>query len=258
MFNNIRKVDLTIASVFASLNFILILGFSYLLLNFEKQPDRVKFYKEVLEYLYYLAQIFLVLIALFALTQISFLIDQLQISKADIEIRTKRESIILSLQVCENFEKNILPKLIKINKFMKDRKIPKFNIETNNLTQEDDLEKMENWLEKWFISIKSILPEVINIINDLESFSAYFLKGLADEETAFSLVSAKYCKSIEDLFFFIKYSKVKNKNLDFPRKYNNILDLYELWVKKINNLEYFQLDPIGTSIDEYIKNENKR
>jgi hypothetical protein len=62
----------------------------------------------------------------------------------------------------------------------------------------------------------------------------FFTKGIADEQIAFSSISASYCGIIEELYPFICLYRPANQDNSY---FNDIIELYKLWKDRINNIE---------------------
>lgn len=89
-------------------------------------------------------------------------------------------------------------------------------------------------------------------INRLESIAAYFVTGVADEETGFKVIGRTFVDTIRtnyDILTLLQNQAGKGKNY-----YSNIIELYRVWAPRFSERE---LELAKNSIDAQLKNLNK-
>ncbi|GAQ48587.1 hypothetical protein FPK15_contig00013-0033 [Flavobacterium psychrophilum] len=65
----------------------------------------------------------------------------------------------------------------------------------------------------------------------MESFSTYFIKGVADEEIAYSSIGRTFCHSVENYSFDISFMRRE----DDLQVFNNLVALYHIWKSRLNS-----------------------
>jgi hypothetical protein len=167
-----------------------------------------------------------------AVQSVNLAAQQLEHSKRDLQIKSKRESIAFSIHQCEVLAADIIPKFDEIQKalmqngYLYPSKMPD---ETFPCELDQDQKGKEIWL-----SDAALRTNLINALNALEAFAMYFTTDLADEEIAFSpagLVFCNYCKQFQ-WFIGLFRSKTSAKPL-----YDNIVKLYEMWHPRLLTLQ---------------------
>lgn len=72
------------------------------------------------------------------------------------------------------------------------------------------------------LSCDSILPA----LNELEAISAYFVTGVGDEETGFSIIGKTFCHTVESKYDIISFLHDSGGGQPY---YSNIVILYGIW-----------------------------
>jgi hypothetical protein len=96
-------------------------------------------------------------------------------------------------------------------------------------------------------------------MNAIEAFAINFMKGVADEEIAYSSVGQTYCNSVKSSYF--QYSALRSKSLQ-SLPFQNTVDLYNVWSSRSNknkvkenmqklrqemeSMEDIHISPLGT------------
>jgi hypothetical protein len=158
-------------------------------------PDWFIILRAILEILYFTSGIVLAIAGLFAL-------KQLRIAKSDIKLRAQREAASLAAQQSEKFTESLMPLVNELKQHWLSKGLlePKTGgirpaqratfIELS-LSPEDERRYVERFL---------VAPEICTtLLNGLESFAIYFVKGVADEEVAFYSQGLEFCHLVEEL-----------------------------------------------------------
>jgi hypothetical protein len=183
--------------------------------------------RDITEVIYFISGIGLLIVGCYALKQI-------KIAKKSIQINSLRDSALLSAKQCERFAKIYLPEISKIRNDIRMKKLITFKGPVENFDDAKDFfekELTKAFFSKWGGQANiPFVSEILTLLNDLEAFSLYFTKKIADEEMAFQSLATVYCSFLEDIGFpFIMFSrKSSGKKL-----YSNILELYVLWKDRI-------------------------
>jgi len=207
--------------------------------------------KSIVENLYLLSGPVLTLLAIAGVVQ-------LFLTKKTLKVSSQRDAANLAAQQLKDYCERIIPTLNKYDISLRKEKIQDVDIEIGEFSRqylEDKLGKSK--IKEIFTERLKLLYFQLNVLNTLESFSIYFVKGIADEQIAYSSVGRTFCFSVEKYFFEIAFSRYKDDN-----SFQNIIELYKLWrsrldkdrltkeqeniLRKLNNLNIETVDPIGT------------
>lgn len=127
--------------------------------------------------------------------------DALTTAKNDIQIRIKREAVILAAEQVEKFGKEIIPKVGKIidECTTKTIFIDEWELK-NHLFNESSINNL-NQADEWLSNIKDteIQTQVIQVLNEHEAFAMYFVGGAADELVAFPSTATVFCSNVKRL-----------------------------------------------------------
>ena len=127
--------------------------------------------------------------------------DALTTAKDDLQIRIRRESVILAAEQVEKFGKEIIPSAAKVVDRVRAEgiQINEWKLE-NTLFDTASIKDFEA-ANKWLRSFKKPedVPALIQILNGLESFAIYFVGGAADERVAYPSVSPVFCSLVRQL-----------------------------------------------------------
>lgn len=157
-------------------------------------------------------------------------IIQLILTKRVIITNSKREAANLAASQIEIYNNQIIPRMDELFFCKEKNKLKKVKIEvgdfnTGYLKEKLGSEKIASLIEERII----IGIPFLRVMNSLEAFSTYFIKGVADEEIAYSAVGRTFCNSIEDMFFDIASCRRKDDN-----SFQNSIALYKLWSNRIS------------------------
>ncbi len=184
---------------------------------------------------------------------------QLKMTKRAIFISSKREAASLSANQIEIYNNQIIPlQNILFNQEVKE-KIERVDMIIGEFHIEAIKEKLgEKKTRKHVIERLQLVSPILSVINAMEAFSTYFVKGVADEEIAYSSVGRTFCESVEDYYFDIATCIDKGEE----NRFQNIIELYKIWsarlkkeklakdkeaiIKKMNEIKDDKVNPIGT------------
>jgi hypothetical protein len=190
--------------------------------------------------MYYISSPVLVIIGLIALYQII-------LAKRTLRVTSQRESACLAAQQCEKMAHEIVPINDNLIKQLVEQKIPYYQgpVDFNNANLKS------NKVALVFISqcdkdLNKIIT-ILKILNSLDAFSLYFMKGVADEEIAFTSVGSTFCSIVK---IFSPFIALLNQD---QHAYLNIQALYNIWSQRIEKMKLQdQLSSIRESIDKIV------
>lgn len=185
--------------------------------------------KSIVENLYLLSGPLIFLIGIIGLVQ-------LKLTKKAIIISSQRSSAQLAAEQVEMYNNNIIP--MQDNLFIErsKEKVSKISYKQGEFNRKSIYALLgEDTAKKYSFEsgrLKTAIP-FLRVINAMEAFSIYFIKGVADEEIAFSSVGQTFCDTIKSLHFDIAIVKT-----DEDAAFQNTIELYKLWSSRIekNNL----------------------
>lgn len=178
--------------------------------------------KEIILYSYYIAGVILAIGIIIAGRQ-------LKLMKKDIQDRNKRATVQKALDQLDWFATQFIPENTEYLQKLKGKKILVYN----------SLEKMPFIFDdKVSLTNPSVVKSIeekgscgiINLMNRLESFSATFTNGVADEELAFNPAAEVFCNFVETNYDC--YCKLRDSSTN---KYTYTIQMYELWKSKLHN-----------------------
>lgn len=203
---------------------------------------------------------------LFAKKQLDLIKNQTKETRDQFRIRNQRESISLAIELSEKF-----PNLIKLkDKLVKDNKVifQNYYVLTgkyveNILLNKNCCETIPNSsMIKILTLINPIFPELLQISNELEAISLYFVNCVADEESVYSSLAPVFCHIFETVYPILihqrclgcgscKSSKTKQKHEIFC----NSFSLYKIWKSRLLKIKMEQ--DIDTFIDKHKELDTK-
>ncbi|HEY5590827.1 MAG TPA: hypothetical protein VIK55_07385 [Paludibacter sp.] len=189
--------------------------------------------KSIIENAYYLSGVLILISLIITLSQVL-------LAKKTLEINSKREAAKLAVQQIELYLSKITPLQDEFSMAQESKNIPTVVLEQ----KEFSLKYLETVMEKSTISklLKErspIVMEILNVLNAMEAFSVYFVKGVADEEIAYSSVGGTFVFVVKGLFFDIATSNEEENGIHFQ----NLIKLYKIWnarLEKENLTDSFQ------------------
>ena len=194
-------------------------------------------FKEILNMLNLLASPVVAVISFFMLKQLTLAKQQLEVAKKSMETNARREAAVFTAKQCDFFASSILIDYGTVLGLFNKKKIKTIAISENETVF--DLEYTD-WIreniESLFANNQGVYSECVKLLNNLEAFSIYFIHRICDEEMAYLPVAKTYITIVEKLSPIIGLSRDNSSD----RAYTNILQLYDIWKKKILK-EKFQI-----------------
>lgn len=161
-----------------------------------------------------------------------FALFQIKVSKEQIRITSKRESIKLAAEQCELYLKDIIPLQDKLNNLLETKKI---DLKKNILEIKNDKvigELNHEVLKEIFINKDmECIGLIVSVANKMESFSTYFTSEIADSEIAFNTVGDTFLDSCKQ-YFCLFYSDINSDEISY---YKNMMKLFINWHDKFEN-----------------------
>jgi hypothetical protein len=158
---------------------------------------------------------------------------QLTIAKENAKMSAKRESYKLAADQCAVYFAHIIPLLNELNDAVNERKIEFFKKARVEIS-DGKIKVSFGGNKKLPDELLAITPEATKALNSLESFSIFFMSGVAAEDVAFKSVGYTFCNSVEDLLPLII-------PLGTDKYFQNIVQLFLLWHARIES-RALQLD----------------
>ncbi len=179
--------------------------------------------KSLIENLYYLSGVLILLSLLFGIFQLIY-------TKKTLYINSKREAAKLAAQQVEIYMARVIPLHNKMFALEIEKKIKRIKVEVGDFNNKYLIDKMGKEEYKKAIEERfKLLTISLMVINAMEAFSVYFVKGVADEEIAFSSVGRTFVNSVESIYFDIaSFICEDNEN-----SFQNLIQLYKLWKDRL-------------------------
>lgn len=197
--------------------------------------------KTIIENAYYFSGIIVALLAIIGIYQIILL-------KKGIIINSKRDAAKLSFEICEKYLVKFTESVTTIGLAYKQYDlVPLFDITIDEFSIEEYNKKFnEEWRQKFEENMKEPKGvEFEQVGNMLDSFAVPMLKGIADEDIAFS-VHANSFLAISSLCFPYMIVRLEENNMSFK----NAQELHVYWSKKITTI---RLNDEKKDIEEKLK-----
>lgn len=180
--------------------------------------------KDYLELIYFISGgPILVIIAGVALLQI-------KVSKEQIKITSKRESIKLAAEQCNFYIKEIIPLQNQLDMLFIAKKI---NLKNNTIKIDGDtvIGKFDYEIIKKILEDDECINLITSLANKMESFSTYFSNELADNEIAYNTIGLSFINSIKKYYSLIFLYENSNEII----YYKNNFKLFINWYNKSEN-----------------------
>jgi hypothetical protein len=220
----------------------------------------LKDFKDWLEIIYFLCGPVVVLIAYLALEQIKVSKQQLIEQKRMLHIASKRDSLKLTSEQIASYLDKVIPLANSLNAKLVSENITildEFSVEFfSGSIQLTPPEKNLNSSLKF----NCFTREFVNLLNAMESFSTFFMSGVADERVAYLSLGSTFCSSMKTLAPIL-IPLGKNSGA-----YPSAIGLYHIWGSrretesleiqkkeiedKINNKNITSINVIGISDDD--------
>lgn len=196
-------------------------------------------FKEIVEILYMLSGVGL-LVGLF------FGYKQLRLMSQDYSTKNQRSSIEKSIEYLNLFATTFIP---LISKYLEATSKEKNDLQKykgpkdKNFKFDNNCNPRSEYIKNYIEA--SINLGAINILNQLEYFSAAMMSGVADEELAFTPLAETFCATVDEFYVTICYSRMK----DGSNSFSYTISLYNHWKSR---LEKTHLENHRNKIDEKI------
>lgn len=169
------------------------------------------------------------IIAIFGLAAII----QIRLAKKAIVVSSKRQAAELATKQIDKYAEQIIPMLNSLSE--NERKINHKRITFPEI-KDFTLPEFEKKITPEIFTLHfeygiTNLPQINPILNSLETLATYFIKGVADEEIAFSSIGSSFCYNVESFAFDICLARPE----DVPDTYNNLVELYHIWNPRLKS-----------------------
>jgi hypothetical protein len=176
--------------------------------------------RSVLELIYYATAPVLALLAFWGL-------KQLGISKDAVRVSAQRDALRMSAEQCVVFANEIIPLTDELDRLLATGQCALLTTSKVDITEKGFRIRL-NLKDFDTPTSLSILSKALAITNRLESFSLYFVAGVAVEEVAFASRGATFCNETKKLFPIIACGMHQH-----PPAFKNLLSLFFLWNNRI-------------------------
>ena len=127
-------------------------------------------------------------------------LKQIEVTRETARTAALRDSIRLAGEQVRVFAIELLPRLDAVYKLIKREEFAfvanaRLSVEGNRLV----VTGASALSPEGFDQLRPLLPQVLEALNQLETFAFYFTSGIADEQVAYSSVGAAYVSSVKDL-----------------------------------------------------------
>ncbi|EKT4548463.1 hypothetical protein SL053_001005 [Flavobacterium psychrophilum] len=158
---------------------------------------------------------------------------QLRLTKKAIIITSKRQAAELSSKQIDYYTNQIIPLQDELYLIEEEQKIERLIFKDLIQFTYEEIEKKinNNLIKKKIKELDVNADKILRIVNAMESFSTYFIKGVADEEIAYSSIGRTFCHSVENYSFDISFMRRE----DDLQVFNNLVALYHIWKSRLNS-----------------------
>lgn len=178
--------------------------------------------KPFLEVLYFLAGVLLV-------GGLGLTYKQVVLIKKDIRIRNERAAAEKAIEACERYFCSYTP---RNGKFLDDYLKEKLDSYKGPIG-DFSITSIPGNLKAGCLK-RYALPSWLPMMNQLESISAFFISGVADECTGFRVIGRTFCGTVESNYDLIAISRQKKEACPY---WANTVGLYQLWRPRLTKVE---------------------
>ncbi len=202
---------------------------SFFYQEIKKTKDSYDAITQVLECGYYIVGMFAFIALINGFQQNKLLADEISSSKSIALDTFKRETASMTVQVCKEYAKKIIPVISDVSKKILENNTYAY---TTNLNEEDfnDEEKLADFQKKRFYEDKELYAMCATTANELEAYSMYFTEKICDEYIAFKATGQTFVTTTNCLYPFILYYRAKYRS----DGYSNLIKLYTIWNSRLN------------------------
>lgn len=163
-------------------------------------------------------------------------LEQIRVSKKSINASAEIASAQYTGQLIKDFYKETEPAINELGDFYRkiNYKVFEGKLDINSFTLEEIRES------KYFFhfnnSLKKVLetPEgrakITRVANGLDIFAISCVKGIANDDIAFSAISKLFCENVKELYYVYCLLRQGPEECYF---YKNTIDLYKVWSGRI-------------------------
>lgn len=181
--------------------------------------------KDILEILYLISGPVIAVFAFLGLRQIKEARNQVDEAKKGRILHSKREAFKIASEKCEYYMEKIIPLFDELDKNIQENKIDFFE-RTKVTIINNEIKTFPEFKNKEEMS-KVISLKVGDILNPLESFSLFFINGVADEKIGYLTIGHTYCYSVK------RYLPIILPLSSNKKYYKNIIQLFLIWYSRI-------------------------
>ena len=163
-------------------------------------------------------------------------LNSLRLAKKDMITRSKRESVLLSMERMDEFARKIIPANSKLLTKMRMEGVPVFVKSVDDVRFESPVNKSEMKRATAWLKLISDKASVIHLMNIVEAWSGYFTNRLADEEVVFGPCSQTFCSFVMQNYAHYLIARGKNNSGNYP----NTIDLFLAWRHRLGKEEQGQ------------------
>jgi hypothetical protein len=201
--------------------------------------------RRILELLSFLGTTVVGVFAFFVFSQLRMAKKSLETAEAaltaakdDMEVRIQREAVVIAAEQIERFRSVIIQDINVLDERFASAKIPFGEWPLKNYSFDEQSIEKSNDADAFVTRAKSagLQDLMIDLLNELETYSLFFVEGAADEKIAFPLTSNVYCNTIKQLAPLLIRMRKGDRNL-VSGPYKNIIRLYELWALRMKKNE---------------------
>ena len=187
-------------------------------------------YRDYFEIAYFIAGILVAIVAIIALYQI-------QIARNTLKTQSQRDSLKLTAEQCKYYTETVL----KLSNELYEKRLEvdctifdlgKWNVDTDG---EEIIVKSNEETEPSLQQATVVVGEVLDLLNAMDSFSVYFISGVADEALAYKTISNSYINLAEQFMPMILFANKKSGHI------SSLIELYIMW-KNRKKHESLQLE----------------
>ena len=166
------------------------------------------------------------------LIQNKLTLDQIELSRKDIILRSRREATGLAIEQCRRFAESIIPGANAVySELRKHNYQPpqKIDVSFPFVPQQPGGPAAMIWNDP------KLRDQIVNSLNAMESFAQYFVsdepgEALADETVAFTPTGLGFCTQAEVFAPFIGVFRQEDKF----KLYQNLTRLYSVWKPRVD------------------------
>jgi hypothetical protein len=197
--------------------------------------EAVSVCRNVLEMGAWISTIAVAVFAWRALAQVRIAGDALTQARADLQVRSRRESITLATDMVGKFGRDVLP---LVNREMLSLVANGIGIQDWKLLNSEfvagsiaDAEGASKWVRDLAANPENSF-KVLNIMNELEVFAMPFGAAVADESVAFRPASEAFVQTVKNLAPYYVENRERNPRFTGGR-FEYTVDLFKRWQARI-------------------------